>query len=75
MLSGMYVCAFSAWTLLVGWQEEHLTCKNLSDEVLAWLSYVFQLMPLPPRHLCFCKVQNGLSFWYWLTQAVVEKGR
>ena len=29
---------FSALTLLVGWQEEHLARKNLSDEVLAWLS-------------------------------------
>ena len=30
--------AFSALTLLVGWQEGHLARKNLSDEVLAWLS-------------------------------------
>ena len=30
--------AFSALTLLVGCQEEHPACKNLSDEVLAWLS-------------------------------------
>jgi len=30
--------AFSALTLLVGRQEEHLSCKILSDEVLAWLS-------------------------------------
>jgi len=29
--------AFSALTLLVGCQEEHPTCKNLNDEVLAWL--------------------------------------
>jgi len=28
----------SALTLLVGQQEEHPACKNLSDEVLAWLS-------------------------------------
>jgi len=26
--------AFSVLTLLVGHQEEHLVCKNLSDEVL-----------------------------------------
>jgi len=32
------ILAFSAWTLLVGYQEEHLTCKNLTEEVLAWLS-------------------------------------
>ena len=30
--------AFSALTLLVGCQEGHLARKNLSDEVLAWLS-------------------------------------
>jgi len=30
--------AFSALTLLVGQQEGHPTCKNLSDGVLAWLS-------------------------------------
>jgi len=30
--------AFSALTLLFGHPEEHLTYKNLSDEVLAWLS-------------------------------------
>ena len=30
--------AFSALTLLAGWQEEHPARKNLSDEMLAWLS-------------------------------------
>jgi len=30
--------AFSALTLLVGRQEGHLACKNLSGGVLAWLS-------------------------------------
>jgi len=42
----MYFCyfhklnmfAFSALTLLVGCQEAHLTCKKLSDKVVAWLS-------------------------------------
>jgi len=29
--------AFSALTLLIGHQEEHLTYKKLSDEVLVWL--------------------------------------
>jgi len=32
------VFAFSALTLLVGRQEGHSACKNLSDVVLAWLS-------------------------------------
>jgi len=35
--SNIAVLAFSALTLLVGRQEEHLACKILSDEVLAWL--------------------------------------
>jgi len=30
--------AFSPLTLLLEHQEEHLTCKKLSDEVLVWLS-------------------------------------
>jgi len=29
--------AFSALTLLVGWQEGHPACKKLSVGVLAWL--------------------------------------
>jgi len=32
------VFAFSALTLLVGWQEGHPACKKLSGGVLAWLS-------------------------------------
>ena len=28
--------AFSALTLLVGWQEGHPVCKKLSGEVLTW---------------------------------------
>jgi len=31
------IFAFSALTLLVRHQEEHLVCKKLSDEILAWL--------------------------------------
>ena len=30
--------AFSALTLLVGWQEGHPACKKLSGGVLSWLS-------------------------------------
>jgi len=30
--------AFSAVTLLVGWQEGHPACKKLSGVVLVWLS-------------------------------------
>ena len=32
------VCAFSALTLLAGWQEGHPACKKLSCGILAWLS-------------------------------------
>jgi len=33
--SAIYTCAFSALTLLVGWQEGHPACKNMGgmDEV------------------------------------------
>ena len=31
------VNAFSAFMLLVGWQEGHRACKKLSGGVLAWL--------------------------------------
>ena len=34
----MYTYAFSALTLLVGCQEGRPAHKNLTDEVLAWLS-------------------------------------
>jgi len=32
------VISFSALMLLAGPQEEHPTCKKLSDDVLAWSS-------------------------------------
>jgi len=32
------ICAFSALTLLAGWQEGHPASKKLSGGVLAWLS-------------------------------------
>jgi len=35
--------AFSALTLLAGHQEEHLVCKKLSDEVLAWCEVLASL--------------------------------
>ena len=35
--------------------------------------HMIRLMPLPPRHLCFSKIQNGLSVWYRPTQVVLEK--
>ena len=35
--------AFSALTLLVGWQEGHPACKKLSGGVLAWLSVLSEV--------------------------------
>jgi len=61
--------AFSALTLLVGWQERHLASKKLSSGVLAWLSvwsevqtHMAQLMPLPLTVSCFSKIQIGFTF-------------
>jgi len=56
-------------TLLVGWQEGHPACKNLSGGVLAWLCleqgadlHMAQLMPLPLIVSCFSKIQIGFTF-------------
>jgi len=38
VLCAYSACAFSALTLLVGWQEGHPACKKLSGGMLAWLS-------------------------------------
>jgi len=53
--------------LLVGRQEGHPACKNLSGRVLAWLSVwskvqMAQLMPLPLTVSCFSKIQIGFTF-------------
>jgi len=37
-VASLFTVAFSALTLLVGWQEGHPACKKLSGGVLAWLS-------------------------------------
>ena len=36
--------------------------------------HMVQLMSLPPHQLRFRKIQNGLLFWYRLTQVVPDKG-
>ena len=46
-----------------------VTCLERSANDL----HMVQLMPLPPHHLGFSKIQNGLSFWYRPTQVVLEK--
>ena len=65
-----YEYAFSALTLLVGWQEEHLACKKTEQwdaGVVTCLEqgaglHMAQLMPLPLTVSCFSKIQIGLTF-------------
>ena len=73
--------AFSALTLLVGWQEGHPACKKLSDGVLAWLSVWSKVQTCIWLSWCHChslslasvKSRLVLPFWYRLTW-VVGKG-
>jgi len=62
--------AFETLTLMVGRQEEHLACKKLSDDVLAWLSGVrckwlalwSSWCHCYPVISCFIKIQSVLTF-------------
>ena len=85
-LAGTYfhpieVEGFSALTLLVGWQEGHPACKNLSGGVLAWLSVWSEVLICIWLSWCHCyspslasvKSILVLPFWYWLTCIVPEK--
>ena len=59
--------AFSALTLLVGWQEGHPACKKLSSGVAICLErgadlHMAQLMPLLLTVSCFSKIQIGFTF-------------
>jgi len=75
-----FIVAFSALTLLIGWQEEHLACKNWV--VGCWHGHVCCEMQMiyiwsswcqcHPIISCCSKIQNGLPFWYWFTQVVQE---
>jgi len=76
------VHAFSALTLLVGWQERQPACKKLSGGVLAWLSVWSKVQTCIWPSCCHCrslslapvKSRLVLPFWYWLTWVVPEKG-
>jgi len=46
--------AFSALTLLVGWQEGHPACKKLSGGVLAWLSIWSEVQTCIWPSWCHC---------------------
>jgi len=70
--------AFSALTLLVGRQEGHPACKNLSGGVLAWLSVWSEVQTCVQPSWCHChslslasvKSRSVLPFWYRLTRVV-----
>jgi len=77
-----YFQAFSELTLLVGRQEGHPAHKKLSDEVLVWLSVWSKVQMIciwstwchcHPSSLVSVKSRMVLSFWYQLTQVVLEK--
>jgi len=63
-------CGYSALTLLVGWQEGHPACKNLSGGGAGMVIcleqgadlHMAQLMPLPLTVSCFSKIQIGFTF-------------
>ena len=64
------ILAFSALTLLVGWQEGHPACKKIEwwgAGVVICLElgadlHMPQLMPLPLTVSCFSKIQIGFAF-------------
>ena len=77
-LNGRCCCcwkAFSALTLLVGWQEEHPACKKLSGVVLALLSVWSEVQTCIWSSWCHCyslslasvKSRLVLPFWYRLS--------
>ena len=74
-----YMFAFSALTLLVGWQEGHLACKKTEQWGAGMVIclergadlHMAQLMPLP---LTSVKSRFVLPFSYRLTGVVPEKG-
>jgi len=65
--------AFSALTLLVGQQEGHPACKKLGG-VLAWLSVWSEVQTCIRPSSCHCHSLSLVSFWYWLTRVVPDKG-
>ena len=71
IMQQLIACAFSALTLLVGWQEGHPACKKTPEwwgaGVVICLErgadlHMAQLMPLPLTVSCFIKIQIGFTF-------------
>ena len=64
--------AFSALTLLVGWQEGHPACKKLSGGVLAWLSAWSEVQTCIWPSWCHChshslSLASVKSSWFYLS--------
>jgi len=74
--------AFSALTLLVGWQEGHPACKKTEwwgAGVVICLErgadlHMAQLMPLPLTVSCFSKIQIGVTFLVPALWVVLDRG-
>ena len=70
MVFFQHVRSFSAFTLLVGWQEGHPACKKTEwwgAGMVICLErgtdlHTAQLMPLPFTVSCFSKIQIGFTF-------------
>ena len=81
-LACVNLLAFSDLTLLVGWQEKHPACKNLSGGVLACLSLCSEVQTWIWPIWCHChslslasvKSRLVLPFWYRLCRVVLDKG-
>ena len=79
------LCHLPLVSLSAPYLEEPSACKKLSDEVLGWLSVWSQVQtvciwsswchchPKTPPSLASFKSGLILPFWYWLTQAALEK--
>jgi len=77
--------AFSALTLLAGWQKGYPACKNwlwgtsvdLSTARCKWFAYGSDNTTVTPSPLDSrsSKIQNGLPFWCRFTRVVLEKSR
>jgi len=57
----IYLVAFTALTLLVGWQEGHPACKKLSGGVLAWLSVWSDVQTCIWPSWCHCHSRKNIG--------------
>ena len=63
--------ALSAFTLLVGWQEGHLACKNWV--VGCWHGYLSGMRSRFAHTPADITATHCIMLWYWLTQVVLDK--